>query len=302
MFQILLCPACHTSLLKAEQNMQCPHCSKKYPISQNVIDTLPIELSSDKAKVISGYHLASQMLEKTGVSQLSKFMNLGYIADHNPQQAVIGPEKNRLNQNSEKLLFEVIGSYPVDGKTILEVGCGRGGNIQALQHYFAPHLLYGLDICMSNIEACKALQNSFTAFIIGDAEQLPFSDCSFDMILNIESSDAYPDIMRFYQQVYRVLRNGGSFLYADMYTREQFEENTEKLKKTGFKIIRNTNITSNVILSCYHRSKKRSAAYGKQSGRQQQELSEFLAVPGSKVFDEMANETKIYKIIQMEKP
>ncbi len=31
------------------------------------------------------------------------------------------------------------------------------------------------------------------------------------MILNIESSDAYPDIMRFYQQVYRVLRNGVPF-------------------------------------------------------------------------------------------
>ncbi len=87
--------------LKTEQNMQCPRCSKNIPYHKMSSIRFPSELSSDKSKVISGYHLASQMLERTGVSQLSKFMNLGYIADHNPQQAVITPEKDRLNQNSE---------------------------------------------------------------------------------------------------------------------------------------------------------------------------------------------------------
>src|SRR5262249_10303078 len=53
-------------------------------------------------------------------------------------------------------------------------------------------------------------------FVSGDAEQLPFPDASFDAVVNVESSHCYPQASRFFEEVVRVLRPGGVFLFADM--------------------------------------------------------------------------------------
>ena len=53
-------------------------------------------------------------------------------------------------------------------------------------------------------------------FVHGDAEKLPFPDQSFDAVINVESSGAYPHFSRFLAEVARVLRPGGHFLYADL--------------------------------------------------------------------------------------
>ena len=47
-------------------------------------------------------------------------------------------------------------------------------------------------------------------FVHGDAESLPFSDGSFDAVINVEASHAYPRLTRFLEEVVRVLRPGGT--------------------------------------------------------------------------------------------
>ena len=49
----------------------------------------------------------------------------------------------------------------------------------------------------------------------GDAQNLPFPDQSFDAVINVEASHQYPDFPRFLEEVTRVLRPGGHFLYTD---------------------------------------------------------------------------------------
>ena len=56
----------------------------------------------------------------------------------------------------------------------------------------------------------------------GDAESLPFADESFDAVINVEASHAYPRLSRFLAEVVRVLRPGGHFLYADFRGRSEF--------------------------------------------------------------------------------
>jgi SAM-dependent methyltransferase len=43
-------------------------------------------------------------------------------------------------------------------------------------------------------------------FVHGDAEKLPFPDDSFDAVINVEASHAYPQLSRFLSEVARVLR------------------------------------------------------------------------------------------------
>ena len=52
-------------------------------------------------------------------------------------------------------------------------------------------------------------------FVQGDAESMPFPDESFDAVINVEASHAYPHFDRFLSEMVRVLRPGGHFLYAD---------------------------------------------------------------------------------------
>jgi ubiquinone/menaquinone biosynthesis C-methylase UbiE len=53
-------------------------------------------------------------------------------------------------------------------------------------------------------------------------EKLPFPDESFDAVINVEASHAYPQLSRFLGEVARVLHPGGHFFYADFGGRKEF--------------------------------------------------------------------------------
>jgi ubiquinone/menaquinone biosynthesis C-methylase UbiE len=103
------------------------------------------------------------------------------------------------------------------GKRVLEVGCGRGGGASYLTRTLKPASYVGLDLNMSGIEFCRRRHRlADLEFVQGDAEDLPFPDESFDALVNVESSHCYPHFDRFLNEVGRVLRPGGVFLYADL--------------------------------------------------------------------------------------
>lgn len=103
------------------------------------------------------------------------------------------------------------------GKEVLEVSCGHGGGASYLVRSLHPAAYTGLDLNPKGISFCRnrhALPG--LDFVQGDAEDLPFSDRSFDVVLNIEASHHYPHFRKFLAEVARVLRPGGFFLYADL--------------------------------------------------------------------------------------
>lgn len=57
-------------------------------------------------------------------------------------------------------------------------------------------------------------------FVRGDAEDLPFPDKSFDVVVNVEASHSYPHLPVFLGEVARALRPEGRFLYTDTRIRE----------------------------------------------------------------------------------
>lgn len=50
----------------------------------------------------------------------------------------------------------------------------------------------------------------------GRAERLPIRDASVDILLNVESSHLYADMDAFLREVFRVLKPGGYFCWADL--------------------------------------------------------------------------------------
>jgi ubiquinone/menaquinone biosynthesis C-methylase UbiE len=135
----------------------------------------------------------------------------------------------------------------IDGKDVIEVGCGRGGGANYLYRYHKPSSYKGLDIADKAIEFCKTRYTGENlSFIAGNAEKLPFPDQSFDVVINVESSHTYSSVNKFLTEVRRVLKEDGVLLLADMRSPANRLEFIKQFEVSGLKIISEEDITDNV--------------------------------------------------------
>ena len=51
-----------------------------------------------------------------------------------------------------------LSDYDFDGKDLLEVGCGRGGNLYTIHQYYKPKSAVGVDLCKANVQFCYSYQ------------------------------------------------------------------------------------------------------------------------------------------------
>lgn len=116
------------------------------------------------------------------------------------------------------LVRHLLAGVDLSGKSVLEVGCGRGGNCWYLSRYTGAERIVGVDICAPNLALARADPELQTvAFVAGDAQQLPLADACFDVVLNLESSHCYSQLERFLAEVARVLKKSGIFCFADLW-------------------------------------------------------------------------------------
>lgn len=308
--ELLVCSSCKGGLLQEDRSLICDTCNGRYTVHDafiNMIDDTEINAHSLEREIKENekrdYTLIAKSLEQSGIGRFATFLNYGYVPNDNVQYSTIELADFCLNINSVKLLLEVVGNINVHHKEVIDIGCGRGGNISALYKYFKPKSIAGLDMCTANIEFCSSrnrLDEVF--FIVGDAEKIPFANESFDIVLNTESAHAYPNRNQFYDEVYRILRPNGVFLYTELMSVETLDQSTLLLKEMGFFILRNQNATSNVLLSCDDNAKQRTGAQGiANMDLDIQDLKDFVALPGSKKYEEMKNGHLEYRIMSLRK-
>ena len=266
-----------------------------------VLEEPKVGLSSVKASYRRFYDGVSKQLDSTVFGQFSFFLNYGYRPNHNPTHAVIEMPEHYINENSVRLVLELIGDYPITGQRVLDVGCGRGGTVHVIKTMFDAGTITGLDLSSQAIAFCRQAHAGPTVkFFEGDAEELPFEDGSFDIVTNVESSHSYPDINAFYAGVFRVLTPGGAFLYTDVQPVQQLAINLALLKRLGFLLERDTDITSNVLLSCDEVARTRVQAFSAENDPTL--MQNFLATPESEVYDEMKSGRWQYRIFRLRKP
>jgi ubiquinone/menaquinone biosynthesis C-methylase UbiE len=148
-------------------------------------------------------------------------LNYGYEEDPPMGLPLVASEVP--NRFGIQLYHRVATQADLNGKQVLEVSCGHGGGASYLVRTLRPASYTGLDFNPDGIAFCRRKHNvSGLDFVHGDAESLPVADESFDAVINVEASHAYPRLPRFLAEVVRVLRPGGQFLYADFRGRSEF--------------------------------------------------------------------------------
>lgn len=120
----------------------------------------------------------------------------------------------------------------IEGKNVLEVGCGNGTQSLYILDNHKPKKITGIDINKENIEAAKS-QNGHpnVSFFVDDAQKLEnIPDNSVDILFCIESAFHYPDKEKFLKQIERVLKPSGKFLIADIISKSK-KKRLEKWKR-----------------------------------------------------------------------
>lgn len=173
-----------------------------------------------------------------------KFMNLGLVID---EQVALRAEDEK-EHLQRQLYYYVTKRVDLKDKTVLEVGCGRGGGSHFISEYKNPRSVTGIDITKGNIRLCQRLHSSpGLSFQQGDAEKISFPERSFDVVLNVESSHHYPNMGKFVMGVHRVLKDEGFFIFCDLGRRARFDEVERLFSTTGFSMFHQEDITQNIL-------------------------------------------------------
>lgn len=103
---------------------------------------------------------------------------------------------------------------------LVDVGCGPGYLVARISRRF-PHLrVIGVDISREMIMTAKhnwsPASHQNLEFMLGDAQQLPFSDNAVAFVVSSLSLHHWTDSAMAISEIYRVLRPGGQFLLFDV--------------------------------------------------------------------------------------
>jgi SAM-dependent methyltransferase len=124
------------------------------------------------------------------------FMNWAYEED--PPMALELAASDEPNRAHIQLYHRTATQADLSGKRVLEVSCGQGGGASYLVRTFHPASYTGLDLNPEGIAFCRRRHNlPGLDFVHGNAEDLPFEDESFDVVINVEASHLYSAFPRF---------------------------------------------------------------------------------------------------------
>ena len=218
------------------------------------------------------------------------FMNYGYNS-LNGDKPIYLEQYDEKNRYCIQLYDHVVSNADLKNKDILEVGSGRGGGASYIARYYKPRTYTGLDMSGSLIDYCNSHYDTpGLSFVKGVAENQPFKHHSFDIVVNVESARCYKSLDIFFNEVYRVLRPGGYFLFADMIQKDEVSDMHDTLKENGFEIIKNKNITKNIVCALDKDSTRRETLIKEKLPRfLKKSFSQFAGTKGTERYLSFTN-------------
>ena len=135
---------------------------------------------------------------------------------------------------------------PKEALQILDAGCGGGATIESLRRYGS---VLGMEI---SEEAVAYNRKRGREVILGSIEQIPFAANSFDLALALDVIEHVPGDLQALQELFRVLRPGGSLLVTvpalqmlwsahdvanGHYRRYTLEELRDQVEAAGFEVV-----------------------------------------------------------------
>jgi MPBQ/MSBQ methyltransferase len=106
-----------------------------------------------------------------------------------------------------------------DRQSVLDVGCGFGGTLAAINDRWQSMRLLGLNIDQRQLDLCRTLEPHPTnelSFALGDACAMPLRPASLDRVLCLEAMFHFRSRSIFLEQAAQALRPGGRLALSDI--------------------------------------------------------------------------------------
>jgi ubiquinone/menaquinone biosynthesis C-methylase UbiE len=209
------------------------------------------------------------------------FTVLNYGFSSEPEDSVLSTDEPEFY--CLRLYEHTLRGTPLAATEVLEVSCGRGGGASFVARTYRPNRLVGVDVSSENVRLARSRAERGLEFRVGNAERLEFANASFDVVLNIGSSQLYDDRTRFFAEAFRVLRPGGHFLYTDGCWAD--DDCSEDLLAAGFDLLERREITTNVLRALKRDSRRREAIFDTLEDRQlREEYKDWGGVVGYRAY------------------
>lgn len=203
--EILRCPHCLGTLAMEAGagetiidfgTLICHKCQKTYPIQGGI------------PHFIEGHELTG--LNKT-FAYLYDWFSLIYSAFSKLGFLLLGTTDSRARQ-------EVLSKLEPHAGRVLEVSIGPGVNLPYLLTSPAVGEVYGLDISIGQLKRCNALirrKKWPVDIFLGNGEDLPFADHSFDAVFHIGGINFFSNKKKAIDQMIRVAKPGTRIIICD---------------------------------------------------------------------------------------
>lgn len=235
-------------------------------------------------------YLTRQLQEKS-----VHFLNYAFVdSNEGPLHLESSDEANRA---CIQLYHHVASQVDLRDKRVLEVSCGHGGGASWITKTMQPERYTGLDLNPAGVAFCETQHSVENLnFVQGNAQELPFSDHSFDAIINVEASHCYPDFAGFLTEVDRVLRPGGHFLYADFRFSDGFSDWEKDIANCSLSVLQSRDISKEVLEGMNQNATKSLELVESCLPTFLHSLGkDFAGVPNSKVYDALKSGELSYR-------
>ena len=131
------------------------------------------------------------------------------IRDYFDGKAHLYPETIDEDDGRVMEILDIAGD--LGGKTVLDIGCGKGRFLRILGKHFPDLQLHGLDISDEMVKCCP--ENVIAT--AGSMHEINYPDSHFDFVYSVEVLEHSVDVLSALNEMVRVLKPGGKFVIID---------------------------------------------------------------------------------------
>ena len=99
---------------------------------------------------------------------------------------------------------------------LIDIGCGPGGFLCAVQKRFPDIQLNALDLSEEMVRETQERLGPSAVAIVGDSEHMPLESVRYEIVTCNMSIHHYPHAQDAVNEMYRILKPGGTLLLNDM--------------------------------------------------------------------------------------